>query len=270
MHAIEARPPAWTLADSAALGPVPILGIRALRYEADGRPGALPPIAGLRITAQGVPGAVPRFEPTTGQTFFADLPPGGRRILVTDPEQRFLPAALQVEVPARHPARPTAAGADLPRGAPPRLAVLLRPHPARAVPDGVTALIGTVRDAAGRAVPLARIACVTAFEGRAAQVVTFAGPDGAFVLLLPGEALAPPPMLRGLTLYRPNARLAAALTADFLAGLPAGADGTPSAALFETAGFALHGADGTPSGAPAGQAPLRPGRTARWDIVLAD
>jgi hypothetical protein len=264
------RDSTWTLSVSAPGAERPILGVRALRYEAEGRPGALPPVTRLRVVAQGIVGARSGFDPATGQTFFAELPPGLRRVLVLDPEQRFLPAATEVEIPSRHPTRPTLGAAPAIPAEPPRRAVLLRPHPARAVPDGVTAVIGTVRDAAGRGVPLARIAIGTAFDGRPAQLVTFSAADGAFVLLLPGEPPAPTPQRRGFAVSRPTPRLAADLAADFLAALPAGPDGTPPERLFTPARAALHAPDGTPAEAPSGQVPIRPGRTTRWDIVLAD
>lgn len=64
---------------------VPVLAVQALRYEAEGRPGALPAMSGLRLQAVGLPGFETGFDPVTGLTFLRDLPPGPRRILVTDP-----------------------------------------------------------------------------------------------------------------------------------------------------------------------------------------
>jgi hypothetical protein len=269
MHTTLTRDAGWSLGlRREPEAPPPILGIAGLRYLAEDLPGVLPPVAGLRATAQGIVGAKPGFDAFTGQVTFQDLPPGPRRILITDPEARFLPAAIEVDIPPRLPARPTAA-AQTPSAEPPRRTVLLRPHPGRAVPDGVTAVIGTVRDAAGRAVPLARLAAATRIEGRPAQVVTFAAADGAFVLLLPGAPRGAGAVeMRGLVVSRPVERLAAALAADVLSGLPAGPQGTPPPALFAPASFVLHGADGMAAEAPAGQVPLRPGRTTRWDIRL--
>jgi hypothetical protein len=267
MSATGLRPPGWDLATAAPQRVVPILGLRALRYEAEGRPGLMPPLAGLKVVATGVVGARPHFDPLSGQTLFEELPPGPRRLLLVDPERRVLPAAVEVVVPPRHPQRPTL-GARGTEAEPPRLTVLLRPAPGRAIPADMTAVIGQVRDAGGRGVPLARIDLATVVEGRATRYVTFSAADGSFVLLLPGEDRAAAPPLREILVHLPAPHLAAALAADFLGALPA----QPDAPLrpespFLPARAQLLSADGTPAAAPAGQLPLRPGRTIRWDIL---
>lgn len=269
MTTLGIRPSSWSLAVAAAVTDAPILAVRALRYEAEGLPGALPPIAGLRVAASGVVGAAARWDATTGQTCFPDLPPGPRRILVTDPERRFLPAAITVEIPSRHPTRPTLAQGE-PRELP-RRTLLLRPGPGRAVPPGATAVIGTVQDAAGRGVGLARLDCAAMIGGRMTRFVTWSAADGAFVLLLPEEASNPAPVLRGITMHLPVPRLAEALAADFLAALPADLDaaGPEAGGLFRPARPVLRAPDGSAAEAPPGQMPIRPGRTIRWDILAA-
>lgn len=267
----------WRLASPEA-APEPILGLRLLRYEAEGRPGALPAITGLRLQAVGVPEATMVEDLRAGLTCLVDLPPGPRRILVTDPARRFLPAALTVVVPPRFPPRPTLGGAGntAPRPAPPpRLTLRLRPSPSRAIPAGMTAVIGTLRDAAGRTVALGRLDCGSVMEGRPVRIVTWTDAEGRFALLLPGEAPRldqppPPPRPRPLEVALPVPGLAAALAADFLAALPDDLDGMEPVrqeGLFHPAAFRPLDADGQPAETPAGTLPIRPGRTIRWDLL---
>lgn len=266
--------PAWRLAQPGPDVAEPILAIQALRYEAEGRPGALPAISGLRLQALGVPGAVQGFDPTTGHTFLRDLPPGPRRILVTDPDRRYLPAALTVNIPARFRSRPTLAQMSEGLG-PLRIRLRLRPSPSRAIPDGMTAVIGRLRNAQGRGIALGRLECITMQNGKPLRVVTWTDADGGFALLLPGEAPRldappPPPTTRELTVRLPVAKLAAALATDFLGALPEGLDGMEAerqADLFAPCEVRLQAADGSPAEQAPGLLPIRPGRTVRWDLV---
>ena len=261
--------PAWQLATRPPLPvPEPILGIRALAYQGEGRPGLLPAIAGLRVQAIGIVGARPFWDAATGQTRFDEMPPGTRRILVSDPDRRFLPAALTLEIPARHPARPTAANDQAP-GPPPRRTVLLRPAPGRAIPAGMTAVIGTLRDAAGRGIALGRLACATGPEGRAATWVTWTDSDGGFALLLPeGDPAA---RSCALAVHVPVPALAAALARDPLGALPPDLDAHDPdrmTGLFLPRAIVPHAPVGATATVPHGELPIRPGRTMRWDLVL--
>jgi hypothetical protein len=268
--------PAWRLAPPPRpVAGEPILGIRALRYEAEGRPGALPAIAGLRLHAVGVGGTVQSFDTVTGLNFLQDLPPGPRRILVTDPERRFLPAAATISIPARFPGRPTL-GADAPeRAALPRLTIRLRPSPSRAIPVGMTAVIGRLCDRAGRGIALGRLECTTVLQGEPARVITWTDSDGGFALLLSGEAPRldappPPPVARGLTVSRPSPILAAALASDFAGAQPDDLDAMAPehlATLFTPCAVRLHAADGQAADCAPGHLPIRPGRTMRWDLI---
>jgi hypothetical protein len=264
------RQVSWALAAPPRPRIEPVLGLRALRYVAEGHPGQMPPVPGLRVTAAGLPGAVAEWDGMTGESVFGALPPGPRRILVTDPERRYLPAALEVVVPSRLPVRPTAPQQSA-AGDPLHLTLRLRPAPGRALPPDVTAVIGTVRDAAGRAIALARIACTTVSDGRETEAVTWSAADGAFVLPLPGEDAGRTPVARALALHLPSPELARALAADFLGALPADLDRAPAEAggLFRAARYTLADAAGAAPDAPAGVVPLRLRRSIRWDIVAA-
>ncbi|MGX9962833.1 hypothetical protein ACVFYP_05890 [Roseomonas sp. F4] len=267
--------PAWRLAPpSRPVAGEPILGIRALRYEAEGRPGALPAIAGLRLQPVGIASVARSFDPVTGLSFLQELPPGPRRILVTDPERRFLPAAMTIDIPSRFPERPTLGGGE---AAPlPRLTIRLRPSPSRAVPVGMTAVIGQLRDAQGRGIALGRLECATVLQGEPARVVTWTDSEGGFALLLSGEAPRldappPPPVIRALKVSRPSAALAAALAADFTAGQPDDLDlmtEAQLAALFTPCVVRPQAADGQAADAAPGHLPIRPGRTMRWDLMV--
>ncbi|MDO9501092.1 hypothetical protein [Falsiroseomonas sp.] len=274
--------PAWCMAPPPAALAQPVLSVHALRYVAEGRPGALPAIAGLRLQAMGIANTEHGFDSATGLTFLRDLPPGPRRILVTDPQRRYLPAALTVVVPSRFAVRPTASppgeasqyGA-LRGGAPLRVSIRLRPSPSRAVPDGMTAVIGRLRDQQGRGIALGRLECTTLLHGQPVRLVTWTDTDGSFALLLPGEAPRldmppPPPVARRLEVRVPVPALAAALAADFLGALPDGLDGMAAeqvALLFTPCAVQLRAADGAPGDQPPGLLPIRPGRSIRWDLV---
>lgn len=260
----------WRLGSRSAMpAGEPILGIRALAYRAEGQPGLLPPVAGLSIKAIGIIGARPEWDPASGQMRFADLPPGPRRIVVTDPERRFQPAAIMVEVPDRYPTRPTAGGAPIPvQPHPVRRTVLLRPAPGRSIPAGSTAVIGTLRDEAGRGIALGRLAAAT--DAGLMRIVTWTDEAGGFVLLLPDSEAGTPPATCNLAVHVPAARLAGALALDWLGALPADLDQMdpegPHGA-FERRTVTALAPDGMPAPATAGAIPLRPGRTIRWDLV---
>jgi hypothetical protein len=249
----------------------PVLRLRALRYLAEGHPGLASPVAGLRVQPVGVPGIGAEWDAVSGETLFAELPPGPRRILVTDPERRFLPAALNLVIPHRFPPRPTS-GLPAPRLQPLALTLRLRAAPSRALPPDQTAVIGTVRDRAGRGVPLARIACATVLEGRATEAVTWSAADGTFVLPLPGEDASKGPLARAVNVHVPVPDLSARLSLDFLGALPPDLDRASAEAggLFRRVLVTPLAADGTPAEAPAGMLPLRPRRSIRWDLVVGD
>lgn len=261
---------AWGLGSGAAMPPgEPILGIRALPYRAEGQPGAMPPIPGLVMKAIGIIGARPAWDAASGQVRFADLPPGPRRILVTDPERRFLPAAVMVQVPDRFPQRPTAGGPPIPVPAHPvRRTVLLRPASGRAIPPGMTAVIGTLRDGAGRPIPLGRLAATT--DAGLMRVVTWTDEAGGFVLLLPDTESGTPPATCTIVVHIPLPHLASALAADMLSALPPDLDQQdpdgPNS-LFERRSVITLAPDGVQAEAPSGSLALRPGRTIRWDFV---
>ncbi|MCU0945265.1 MAG: hypothetical protein MUF65_07840 [Rubritepida sp.] len=223
-----------TLADAALRAPDRLVAlaaaaIRPLRYVADGRPPAGPPIAGLRVEVADRERAL--WHGSTGVYGFLRLPPGPHRVLVTDPAGRFLPAAFRLTVPDRAALR-----ARLERGVAPAAMTPAAPlrevalHEASGHPreTGVTTLHGLVRDATrgNRTVPLARIAVTALVGGALRSVVTFSGPDGSWLLRLPGERPdsigGDPPwaVARALAVRAPVVPLRRALAADFLAALP--------------------------------------------------
>jgi len=258
-----------------ATRPAPILQIRPLRYVAEGHPGALPPVLGLRAAALGIAGAQAEQDAQSGLISFQDLPPGQRSILLNDPERRFLPCVITVAVPARHPTRPTAPE-TAPTGTLARPTVKLRPAPGRAIPAGMTAVIGTLRDAAGHGIALAVLVVESVVDGRPARSITWTAEDGSFAIWLPGEAAgldtaAPPPQARRFALHVPGTTLAAALALDFFGALPSDLDGMDFATrhdLFQPVTPMLLSADGAAAEAAPGWLPIRPARTQRWDMRL--
>jgi hypothetical protein len=260
-----------------------VLGLRVLRYVAQDRPFAGPLMDGLRVEAVG---AAERagWHATTGIYGFLRLPPGPRRLLVTDPAGRFQPAAFDVTVPDRSTVRlRLEQGVPEPDMAPRALLrdVALHGAPTAPIPPGLSVVTGQVRDAAGRGVSLARLMLTTNLDGALRRQVTWSAPDGAFAFRLPGERPdtigGDPPwrVTRALVAHVPRAPLAAALARDLLAALPAERDAIdPDAggSPFERRGFLLRHPDGTTRTGVPGSDPTLPilgGQSSRWDIELA-
>ncbi len=274
MPIIETQRGGWYVARPSSLALPPIVQIRPLRYVAEGHPGALPPVQGLRAQVHGVAAARMEQEAQSGLLRFQELPAGTRRILLTDPERRFLPLVMTVTVPPRLPARPTAAAE--PPAPLPRPTALLRPAPGRAIPAGMTAVIGTLRDSAGRGIALGMLTVMSVLEGRPARIVTWTAEDGGFALWLPAEApgldaAPPPPVTRSFALHLPTEGLAAELAGDFFGALPSDLDGAAATTrpnLFRPATARLFGPDGAAAETEPGLLPLRPARTQRWDLCV--
>lgn len=260
---------------------VGLLALRALRYSAQGRAAELPPIEGLQVEVVGFR-EKSGWHQATGLYGFLALPPGPCRILVTDPQHRWLPAAYSAVVPDRSAVkRSLERGSEHPNMAPRPLIreVALHPAPGRPLMPGVTAVHGVVREG-GRPVRSARLALTTLLAGALRTHITWSADDGSYLLRLPGERPdaigGAPPFLaqRTLTVHAPRAPLAAALSADPLAGLPVERDAIDVDALgspFVRRGFALRGADGTLRGQVAGVDPtleILGGQQRRWDIEL--
>ncbi len=255
---------------------VGVLGVRPLLYVGEGVAGQAPVIEGLRVVAMGAP-ETPIFHAETGLYGFMRLPPGPRRIEISDPAQRLMPWATTVQVPDRALIR-----AALERGGPPSstprptlVDLVLRRAPATALPPGLTAVWGVVRESTGKPVPLARISCATAGGG---EVVAYSARDGAYVLVLPAEkpaSLAEPPKFvfpRALRLHAPKAALAAAMAGpSFVGAMPADLDDldlTDPAGPLLARDHQLRASDGALLAGPHPDLPVRAAQRIRWDIEL--
>jgi len=249
------RPLEWATRHSPErIAAVGVLALRIRRYLSEGAPPGLAPIAGLRVKAAGHPER-PGWHDSTGLYGFLRLPPGDTRIEVDDPAGRFQAQALSVDVPDRSAVREALEAGTPPAGPAPRfLEVALRPTPTMALPPATTALWGVVRDGT-RPVPGALLALSTVLSGLADRVTGLSGPDGSYVLVLPGEAIdrsVNPPLrqfARTLTVRVPRPPLAAALSAEgFLAAQPANVFSLTAAgrdALFMPRDFQLRDSGGT-------------------------
>jgi len=260
-----------------------VLGLRALHYVAEGRPAAGPPVEGLHVTAVGA-AERPGWHQATGLYGFLRLPPGPRRLLVTDPARRFQAAALNLVVPDRSAVRrQLEQGVETPEVNPRPLlgTVALHLAPGQPLRPGLTAVQGVVRDAEGRPVALARLALETLLEGALRRHHAWSEADGSYLLPLPGErpdSIGGNPPWRAervLSVHAPRPSLRAALAADWLAALPAERDAIdPDAAgsPWERRSFTLRAADGTTRAGAGGADPtleILGGRQTRWDIELA-
>jgi hypothetical protein len=264
----------------AALG---VLALRPLRHVALGRPAATPPIEALRVLAEDA-AERPGWHAETGLYGFLRLPPGPRRLHVSDPAGRFQPAIFEVLVPDRSAVRQRLeAGIAAPDMAPRPLLREVELHAAPTAPlvPGTTAAWGQVRDPAGRPVALARLMITTFVEGVVRRHLSWSAADGSYALRLPGERPdvigGDPPWRtsRQLIVHAPRAALAASLAADFLGALPAERDAIdPDApgAPFERRSFTLRDARGVRRVGAPGNTPTLPifgGQQTRWDIELA-
>lgn len=262
---------------------VGVLGLRALRYVAQGRPPSGPPIPGLAVAAE--PAAErPGWHASTGVYGFLRLPPGPLRVTLRDPGGRFQPAAFDVVVPDRGAVRAALERGEVEPAMAPRPLLrdlALHESPTAPIPPGITVVFGQVRDGAGRPVGLARLSLNTLVEGAMRRHVAWSDADGSFALRLPGERPdtigGDPPwrVNRAMVVHAPRAALAEALARDFVAALPAERDAIDpdeAAGPFERRGFALRSVEGTlrtGSGGGDPTLPLLGGRGARWDIELA-
>ncbi|XXY52639.1 hypothetical protein WME91_16035 [Sorangium sp. So ce269] len=180
------------LGSAERLASVGSLAVRPTAYL--GRNGGGPfatsnePISGLSFAISGRKER-PLFHRTTNVYGFLDLPGGPVRVEVTDPEGRYLPRALLVDVPDRLPL-----AAALSRGAsalpavtaPPFVAAPLRPSPRARSREPRAAIFGRVTTPAGVPCPFAWVSATTA--------------QGAYVTYADerGEYLAPLPFLRAV------------------------------------------------------------------------
>lgn len=262
---------------------VGLIGLRVLRYVAQGRPPALPPIEGLRVEAVGHTER-PGWHATTGLYGFLALPPGPCRVLVTDPRGRWLPAAFDLAVPDRAAVRRVLERGITSSTMTPRPLlrdVALHAAPGRTTPPGTTAIFGVVRAGpGGPPMPLARLALSTLVGGAAQTHITWSSARGEYVLPLPGESPTaiggnPPWRVdRTLVVHAPGPELAAALAHEFLGALPADQDaldpdgaGSPFVARI-FALRALEGALRSPSGSVNPRIEVLGGQQRRWDIEL--
>jgi hypothetical protein len=256
---------------------VGLLGVRALRYVGQSVPPNPPAIEGLQVVVAGA-AEVPTFHAETGLYGFVHLPPGPRRIELSDATGRFQPYAISVVVPDRGQIKQALeTGGAPPLQLPPLLVdVALHLVPAAPTSPGMTIVWGVVREAAsGAPVPLARIACTTVSGG---NVVGYAGSDGSYLLAFPAErpaSLTTPPQFvfqRTLALHSPRALVAAALaTAGFAGGMPADLDSidpTAAGSPFMPRNFQLRATDGSVTQGPNPILPVLAAQRSRWDIEL--
>jgi hypothetical protein len=254
-----------------------LLGVRALRYAGQSVPPNPPAIEGLQVVAAGA-AEVPTFHAETGLYGFVRLPPGPRRIELSDATGRFQPSAITVAVPDRGPIQQALEAGGAPPLMPPPLLVdvALRLMPAAPTSPGMTTVWGVVREASsGAPVPLARIACTTVGSG---NVVSYAGRDGSYLLVFPAErptSLATPPQFlfqRTLALHSPSVAIATALAATgFVGGMPADLDSIdPNAAgsPFIPRSFQLRATGGPVTPGPNPTLPVLAAQRSRWDIEL--
>jgi hypothetical protein len=159
--------------------------------------------------------------------------------------------------------------------------VPMRPAPEMVLPPGSTAVWGMVRLIAdGSSVPGTLLRLRSVFGSSAVTVTTQAGPDGSYLLVLPGEVpnrtVSPPRRAfeRALEVFAPDPALAVRLAQGFLSGMPPDLlanDPAASDSPLQARGFSLRDASGTLLTGAGGSNPDVPvvvGSQVRWDVEL--
>jgi hypothetical protein len=260
-----------------------MLGVRAVRYQLDGLAPGAGPIGGLSVRVRGH-AETPLWHLATGLYGFLKVPPGPATIEVTDPALRLLPAVVTAQVPDRSVVRDALGRCEAPPvGAvgPLLLDLAVRPTLGMPLPPATTALWGLVTEVVGGLpVPGALLRLDTVHEGSPMTATTLSGPDGSWLLVLPGEvidrATSPPGRNfdRALAVFSPRPPLAADLAQDYVAGLPADVfaidPAAPSSPL-RPRDFQLRAANGQVRPRSGGQSPATTvsiGERVRWDVEL--
>lgn len=188
------------LARSERRAALAVLGVRALEYAGEDPTAPLLPVRGLDCWESG-PRAAGKPAKRTLRTAtwhrgseiygFANLSAGRRRIELTDPQRRFLPAAIVVDVPAWEPRlRALETGDEPPAAAVPIYrTVLLRPTVERGAPNGNTVLWGLVADRNGPS-PWARVEITTLDDTLLYR--TYADRSGVYTAWLRRPPVDPP------------------------------------------------------------------------------
>jgi hypothetical protein len=260
-----------------------VLGVRVLRYQLDGLAPSARPISGLSVRVRGN-AETPLWHVATGLYGFLKLPPGLATIEVTDPAMRLLAAVVTVQVPDRSIVQQALSRCGTPpagAAGPLLFDLAVRPTLGMPLPPATTALWGVVTEAVGRQpVPGALLQLDTVHDGNPMTATTLSGPDGSWLLVLPGEvidrATSPPgrDFDRALTVFSPRPPLAADLARDYVSALPADVftidPAAPSSPL-RPREFQLRAANGQVRPRFGGQNPATTvsiGERVRWDVEL--
>ena len=178
-------------------------------------------ISGLLVRCRGSR-VKPTWHGTTGLYGFVGLPPGPCLITIEDPQNRFLPARLALNVPDSKSTADALRDLQRPAGSttwmPPIARVLLRTAGSAPRRAGATGVWGDVRDQGDRPVPHALVQLETRFRGQLATATTWSDDSGGYVLDLDGER--PDPMASPADVVEREGRLCLPIPAQALDSQP--------------------------------------------------
>ncbi len=166
-----------------------VLAVRCLRYVNETAATPLKTLPNLHLrSTRGE--ERPLFHESTGLYGFLGLQSGIHRVLITDPGQRYLPRAIQVDVPDRSTVRAVLEKGGLP---PPGSASALyadaamRPSVNYPLLPGESAIWGQVSDTNGRPLAFSRLQLATRHDDSDTRVISYSDSNGVYLLRLPGE-----------------------------------------------------------------------------------
>jgi hypothetical protein len=166
-----------------------VLAVRCLRYVNETAAPSMKTLSNLQLNSTRCE-EQPVFHHSTGLYGFLQLQPGIHRVVINDPGQRYLPRAIQVEVPDRGSIREILekGGLPAPGAARPLYAdAAMRPSVNYPLLPGESAIWGQVSDSGGRPLAFSRLQLATRYDDSDTSVVSYSDSSGVYMLRLSGE-----------------------------------------------------------------------------------
>ncbi|MEW8276596.1 MAG: hypothetical protein AB2719_00310 [Candidatus Thiodiazotropha sp.] len=166
-----------------------VLAVRCLRYVNETPVAPLKTLPNLHVRSTRCEER-PVFHQSTGLYGFLQLQPGNHRVVINDPEQRYLSRAIEVEVPDRSGVRAILekGGVPAPGSAAPLFTdAAMRPSVNYPLLPGESAIWGQVSDNSGRPLAFCRLQLATRYDDFDTSVVSYSDSSGSYLLRLSGE-----------------------------------------------------------------------------------
>ncbi|MCM8882054.1 MAG: hypothetical protein LC541_01800 [Candidatus Thiodiazotropha sp.] len=166
-----------------------VLAVRCLRYVNETATAPLKTLPNLHMNSTRSE-EQPVFHESTGLYGFLKLQPGTHRVIINDPGQRYLPRAIQVDVPDRSSVRANLEKGGLPSpgsAGPLYTDAAMRPSVNYPLLPGESAIWGQVSDSNGRPLAFSRLQLATRHDDGDTHVVSYSDMSGTYLLRLSGE-----------------------------------------------------------------------------------